>query len=130
MLVSYAVENLFKAALVRKNTEKYKRQFELKMTLPKELKSHDFLKLALVIGSSSIRLTKTSLGGWTRNAVWHGRYPVPLHYQDVSGIEAFEDGKTYTVSYFSANDLDRLKILIRDIRVELSVNSRRISSAT
>jgi hypothetical protein len=128
MLVSYAIENLFKGARVRRSSGRYRNDFEATESFPDELRKHDLVRLARLTGFTLDLGREDLLRRLTRSAVWHGRYPAPLDYHEVSGSEIFEDGKPYSVSYFGGNDVDRLKTLIQDIRAELGVKSSRIPS--
>ncbi len=127
MLVSYAVENLFKAALVRKNSRRYKEDFEENESFPDELRTHDLVALARLTGFTLDPVREDLLRRLTRSALWHGRYPVPLDYRELSGSETFEDGKLYSVSHFFPDEIDRLKTLVQGIRAELSLKSNRIA---
>jgi hypothetical protein len=128
MLVSYAIEDMFKAALVRKNSRRYREDFEATERFPHELCGHDLVGLARQIGSTFDLDREDLLRRLTRSAVWQGRYPAPLDYHKLSGSEIFQDGKPYSVSHFSGGDIDRLKALVQDIRAELGVKSNRIRS--
>jgi len=127
MLVSYAIENLFKAHLVRTHGKKYTRNFESKQNFPRELCTHDLVELARLT-DFTIDLGREDLfRRLTRSAEWQGRYPVPLDYHEMSGSEIFKDGNIYSMDQFGGNDLDRLTTLVHDIRAELDLKSRRIS---
>jgi hypothetical protein len=126
MLLSYAIENLFKASLVRMHSQEYKGDFESKRKFPDELRTHDLISLARATDFTLDLNREDLLRRLTRSAEWHGRYPAPLDYRQMSGSEIFEDGKIYSVSHFGGNDLDRLKTLVRDIRLELGLKSNRI----
>jgi hypothetical protein len=125
MLLSYAIENLFKAGLVRMHSHEYKEDFESKKKFPDELRTHDLVSLARATGFTLDLNREDLLRRLTRSAQWHGRYPAPLDYREMSGSEIFGDGKIHSVSHFGGNDLDRLKTLIRDIRLELGLKSNR-----
>ena len=126
MLVSYAVENLFKAALVRENKQSYEQEFDEKGELPEELRDHELVKLAEKVGFRFDRYKEDLLRRLTRCAKWHGRYPVPLHYRETAGGEnSKSERKRYSVSYFGGNDIERLKTLMNDLRVSLNLPTRR-----
>jgi hypothetical protein len=86
MLVSFAIENLFKAAMVREHGPKYKLKFGT-TELPKPLKSHKLLDLARCAGFKVDTAREDLLRRMTRCAEWQGRYPVALKYEVMSGTE-------------------------------------------
>jgi len=57
----------------------------------------------------------------TRSAIWYGRYPVPLDYKDISGVDIFSDGKKYFVSWFGGNDLERINKFIESLKDRLNI---------
>ena len=120
MLLAFAIENLFKAAIVRENSAGLKQQFKADRKFPKQLKEHDLVKLAKLAGFEFDTQEEDLLRRLTIHAIWAGRYPVPLNYRDSSGIEKFEDGKKYLISWFGGNDLERLKALIGNINEQLN----------
>jgi hypothetical protein len=128
MLVSYAIENLFKGALVRENSQRYKNDFGATKKFPEELQEHDLVRLATLTRFTLDLAREDLLRRLTRCAIWHGRYPVPLDYRELSGTETFKDGKIYSVGHFGKGDVDRLKTLVQDIRAELGLKSSRIPS--
>jgi hypothetical protein len=125
MLLAYAIENLFKGVLIRKNIN-YRKEFESKLKFPSELSSHDLVTLAQMAGLRLSLKREELLRRFTRCAEWDGRYPVPLNYRKMFVSPKFRDGKTYNLSYLGASDLNRAKTLIKAIRRELQVASRRI----
>jgi len=54
MLIAYAVENIFKAVIVRNNSVDYKEKFKQTPKFPKELQSHSLVELAKKAGYSFI----------------------------------------------------------------------------
>jgi hypothetical protein len=119
MLLAYAVENLFKAAIVRKNSWQFKQKFRADRKFPKELKGHDLVELAQKADFSFDYEEEDLLRRLTRNAVWAGRYPVPLNYRDSSGSERFSNGEEYSVSWFGGKDIKRLNALIERVNSHL-----------
>jgi len=115
MLVSFAVENLLKAVIVREKRSEIVDEL-LRGRLPKILKSHDLVTLSqLAEFPIKNQLREDLLRRLSRSALWHGRYPIPLEYR--SGKTAkFLDGKEYTISLSREIDLDLVKELINDIK--------------
>ena len=73
MLMSFAVENLLKGAAVSRNSLEYKREFRLNEKFPSELKRHDLLKLAALVGLVLAAGEEDLLRRLTRGATWFGR---------------------------------------------------------
>jgi len=121
MLVAFSVENLLKAALVHKNYYKFDDEFRQKGELPESLKKHNLSYLAKKVGFSFTTEDEGLLRRLTRAAIWYGRYPVPMTFQDMSGSEEFSDGKTWSVSHRCGNDVARLQKLVSKIRSDLKV---------
>ena len=115
MLISFAVENLLKAIIVREMRSEIIDEL-IRGRFPKILKSHDLIALSqLAEFPVKNQLYEDLLHRLCRSAVWHGRYPVPLDYR--SGRSArFLNGKEYTISLDREIDLDLVKELIKDIK--------------
>jgi hypothetical protein len=123
MLIAFAVENLLKAAAIERKSLEYKIAFRAKRKFPKELQSHDLLRLAKLVGLQLEHGEEDLLRRLTRSAIWFGRYPVPLDYPEISGLAEFDDGKQYSVSWFGRNDVPRLNAFVDGLanRLGLSV---------
>lgn len=121
MLISFAFENLLKAALVSRNSFQYKQQFRLTGKFPSELKGHDLLKLARLLNLTILQQEEDLLRRLTRGATWFGRYPIPLKYTEMSGIEKFSDGSNKHVSWFGRNDVEYLRALIDSLPSRLGL---------
>ncbi len=118
MLLSYAVENLLKASLVAKNGSQYKE----KKKFPEDLKCHDLVKLANRIDLKLEAGEEDLFRRLTRSAIWHGRYPAPLKYSDMSGVDAFLDGSKHSVSWYGESDIERLNALISGLPARLALD--------
>lgn len=118
MLMAFAVENILKAALVRAESSNLAERFEQNSKFPKELKGHDLLILAkaarITIGFENEDLLRRL----TRNAIWSGRYPVPLYHCDSHNSEVYSDGGQYLVAFFGATDIERLRTFVEKIRCD------------
>lgn len=121
MLVAYAVENLLKATVIQRNSFEYKKKFHQTLKFPKELQSHDLVKLARKADLDFTIEEEDLLRRLTRSATWDGRYPIPLHYKQMSGAECFSDGKEYSVSWFGGDDIDKLNKFIKDLKEKLDI---------
>jgi hypothetical protein len=111
MLRAFSFENLLKARIVRLNFVELQTSFEETKQFLKILKDHSLVKLAKRAEVPIDFEEEDLLRRLTRNAVWAGRYPTPLKYQETSGKEQFNDGKQYCVSWFGGDDIDRLNAL-------------------
>jgi hypothetical protein len=119
MLMSYAVENLFKAKIVKKESIKFKKDFENDKKFPKELQSHDLVDLAQKANFPFNIEEEDLLRRLTWHAIWAGRYPSPLNYVDSSGSKMFTDGKEYSVRWYGGKDVEKLSLLIENIYTKL-----------
>jgi hypothetical protein len=119
MLVAFAVENYFKAAIVRENSWDFKEDFRDKPKFPKDLDNHDLILLAKKAGFDFSKEEEGLLRRLTRHAVWAGRYPIPTYYKKSAPGEQFSDGKEYAVSYYAGEDVERLNLLIARIEEKL-----------
>jgi hypothetical protein len=125
MLISFAVENYFKAAIVRENSCDFKEAFRDKGKLPKDLNSHDLIQLAQKANFVFSKKEEDLLRRLTRHAIWAGRYPIPIYYKKSAPGELFLDGKEYTVSYYTGEDVERLSLLVATIEEKLGFDQRR-----
>ncbi len=122
MLLAFATENLFKAAAVARNGSKYKAAFRRTLKFPQELKKHDLVELAQLVGFTYSSEEEDLLRRLTRSAIWFGRYPAPLDYSEMSGQETFSDGNEFAVSWFGGNDVPRLNAFILSLPARLGLN--------
>ena len=121
MLIAFAVENYFKAAIVKKKSVSFKKAFRDKNKFPKDLNSHDLIQLAQKANFSFSKEEEDLLRRLTRHAIWAGRYPVPTYYKNSAPGELFSDGEEYNVSYYGGNDIEKLNLLIKTIEEKLEV---------
>lgn len=119
MLIAFAVENYFKAAIVRENSWEFKQVFQVENKFPKELKSHDLTKLAMAAHLDFTFEEEDLLRRLTRHAIWAGRYPVPVDYKKTACNEMFSNGQEYGVSWFGGNDVERLNTFVDSIEERL-----------
>jgi hypothetical protein len=121
MLLSFAVENLLKAAVIAKKGGQYRQDFRAKRRFPAELKGHDLLKLAHTAGLNLQDGEEDLLRRLKRCAIWCGRYPVPLSYAEMSGEESFMDGKRRSISWYGRGDIDRLNTFMIGLPARLDL---------
>lgn len=119
MLVAFAVENYFKAAIVRKKSQDYKEAFRDKQKFPKDLNSNNLIQLAQKANFYFSKAEEDLLRRLTRHAVWAGRYPIPTYYKQSASGEQFSNGKEYAVSYYSEADVKKLNLLVASIKEKL-----------
>lgn len=81
MLVAMALENLFKAAIVRDLSGTTDSGIHT-TKLPSDLKSHDLIQLAKRAGYSPRADDEELIVRLSAASVWHGRYPIPLSAAD------------------------------------------------
>jgi hypothetical protein len=130
MLNAYAVENLFKAALIQasqptagvfiqRQASPYYQEFMRTGELPDELRSHDLFALAQKLGIKCGPGEEDLLRRLTRAAEWYGRYPVPISSSEFRGDEVFSSGKEYAVSYEAEDDVRRLRRMFVNLEKQL-----------
>ena len=112
MLVAYACENILKAALVRQSKNDLKTQAQKAGRLPNSLRGHDLCELAVAAGLSPSERLELLLRRLTRNAVWAGRYPLPLDAIEFYGDTNMSDGKTKLVAFFLSDDVSSAKQIV------------------
>lgn len=122
MLIAFSVENLLKAAAINQNSSSYKEAFREKQKFPKELKSHELLDLAKLVGLQLEDGDEDLLRRLTRSAIWFGRYPAPLDYSEISGRAQFNDGKEYSLSWFGRNDVPKLNAFVDGLSSRLGLS--------
>ncbi len=129
MLLSFAVENKMKAFLVRKKKADYGHQLNANPTLPKELRSHDLVALAMKTTEIQPRLTldderEEFLRRLTRRAQWAGRYPVPVKWRDMPGLQKSSKGKLGSTTFETNMDLAQAESLLGELCSELDLRPR------
>lgn len=135
MLFSFAVENLMKAFLIREKKTEYETRMRTKPNLPKELKTHDLVKLAIAVGEVFPRFKRLLdrdceelLRRLTRRAEWSGRYPVPTDYRALTGIAPFLDGTPGLLSQKFSNDPHDALRLVNELCHTLNLHLKNAAS--
>lgn len=125
MLLAFAVENFLKAAIVHKNSIRFKRKFRQDNKFPEELKGHDLIKLAQSANVTFTFEEEDLLRRLTRHAIWAGRYPVPLNFKHSSNAAKFLDGNEYAISWFGGTDVERLNSFIENLESQLGFSDQK-----
>ncbi len=112
MLVAYACENLLKAAVVRLSKNDLQSLAQTKGVLPTSLKSHNLYELAVAVGLDPSEGQELLLRRLTWNAVWSGRYPVPLKAIDWYGDIKMSNGNNTMVTFFNSDDVSSVKEIV------------------
>ena len=114
MIVGFAIENLCKGELIRKNSEDLLNQMLKK--LPKYVSTHDleFLleKMKFPFDGDDDRELLARL---TRCSIWAGRYPVPANSDGMANVREFESGRLL-LARFSSEDLGRIDELVHRVQ--------------
>lgn len=116
ILVSYGIENLFKAIIVRERSNEIESQFLQKGKLPKLIKEHNLVKLSK---KASIRMDireEDILTRLSRLSRWKSRYPVPVELSDIQNVIPYSDGKSYFTDYYAPGDLDKIDDIVKKVR--------------
>ena len=112
MLIAHACENLLKAAVVSRSKNELQSQAQTTGRLPNSLKSHDLYKLAVTAGLDPSEDQELLLRRLTQNAVWSGRYPLPLNANDYYGDTHMSDGKKRCVAFFHSDDVSNVNQIV------------------
>lgn len=135
MMFSFAVENLMKAFLIRERKDEYMARMRAKPKLPNELKTHDLVKLATVVGEMRPRFKlafdrdrEELLRRLTRRATWSGRYPVPLDYTRLTAKTRFRDGTFGILSYKMSSDPQDAVRLVNELSLVLELRQPMIAN--
>ena len=115
MLIAYAIENILKAMIVRRFNYELKKSFRENKKFPSLLKDHDLMALCKTAGVSVNLEEEDLLRRLDRSSVWYGRYPAPLDYKELSGVEQFTNGDEYSVSWFGGNDVEKINALFKEL---------------
>jgi len=120
MLMGFAIENLFKAVIVRRDGH----GSPDKTKMLGKLKDHDLLRLAQEANFQFDRDGEDLLRRMTRCTVWEGRYPVPTSWDKGRNTQVFSDGESFSVAFFAGNDPQRIDKLINELRKNLGIRKR------
>ena len=82
--------------------------------LPDDLKNHDLYELVNLLSIPLGKSEEDLLRRLSRSAVWAGRYPVPLKYQDLIA-QRYSNGSERGTSAFFKSDIQRVKELLNKL---------------
>ena len=121
ILISYALENLLKALIIRDRSDEIRSRFTQTGKLPKLIRDHDLLELSR---KASIKMginEEDILRRLSRFSKWKSRYPVPVEPSDIQNIIKYSNGKEYFTDYFKPDDLDQLDAIVKRVKDHLKV---------
>ena len=121
ILVSYALENLFKAIIIRDRNDEIRRQFAQTGRLPNLIKKHELVRLAKEANIKIDIKEEHVLNRLSRQSKWKSRYPVPVELSDMRNILKHSNGKEYFTDYFKPDDLDELNTIVKRVKDRLKV---------
>jgi hypothetical protein len=116
ILVSYALENLFKAIIVRERGDEIRSQFAQKGSLPKLINEHNLVNLSKKANMEMDIKEEDILTRLSRQSKWKSRYPVPVELRDLQNIIQYSDGEPYFTDYYAPGDLDWLNAIAQKVR--------------
>ncbi len=116
MLVAYAIEDLCKAELGRReraSRKKVKEKNKVITELPSVLpKNHDVTRLVRRIGLTADIREEDLLRRLSRYCKRAGHYPVPTGPDAIRAAEQFGNGKSYLVAYLGEHDIQGVHQLV------------------
>ncbi len=121
ILVSYALENLFKALIIRDRSDEIRSQFAQTGGLPNLIKKHNLSKLSKEANIKMNIKEEDILIRLSRQSKWKSRYPVPVELSDMRNILKYSNGKGYFTDYFKPDDLDQLDAIVKRVKDHLKV---------
>ncbi len=121
ILVSYALENLFKALIIRDRSDEISSQFVQTGRLPNLIHKHDLLELSKKANIKMDIKEEDILIRLSRQSKWKSRYPVPVELSDMQNILKYSNGKGYFTDYFKPDDLDQLDTIVKRVKDHLKV---------
>ena len=118
MLIAYALENLFKAMIIREQQDTFRAQIRGSGgKLPEKVKCHDLIRLAKEAHFKFDVNDEDLLTRLHRNSEWAGRYPIPVNSRGLKNIKVFTtDGKGHFTAFLSERDIDLLKDLVNRVK--------------
>lgn len=121
MLIAYALENLFKAMIIREQQDTFRTHIMNEGgKLPRKIKSHDLIRLAKEAHFKFNASDEDLLARLHRNSEWAGRYPVPVSSSGLKNIKVFTtDGKPHLTAFLSPNDIDLLSDLVHRVKTHI-----------
>ena len=119
ILISYALENLLKALIIRDRSDEIRSQFAQKGRLPSLIKEHDLARLSKKANIKMDIKEEDILTRLSRFSKWKSRYPVPVKLSDMQNLLKYSNGKVYFTDYFKPGDLDQLDAIVKRVKDHL-----------
>jgi hypothetical protein len=126
ILVSYALENSFKALIIRDRSDEISGQFVRTGKLPRLIKGHDLVGLSKRANFKTDITEEDILRRLSRFSKWKSRYPVPVELSDMQNIIKYSNGRGYFVDYFKPDDIDQLDTIIKRVKDHLKVQLKNL----
>jgi hypothetical protein len=126
MLLGFAIENILKAGIVKKNATSFHESALSHARLPSELVNHNLTRLAELacsdLAPDDIRLLKKL----ETNLRWAGRYPVPLQPELVQSGTRLKNQISTSARFFNSSDISNTKQLVSRLldNLGLKLNKR------
>ena len=121
ILISYALENLLKALIIRDRSDEIRSRFTQTGKLPKLIRDHDLLELSRKASIKMDIKEEDILTRLSRFSKWKSRYPVPVELSDLQNVLKYSDGKAYFTDYSKPDDLEQLDTIIKRVKDHLKV---------
>jgi len=121
ILISYALEDLLKALIIRDRSDEIRSRFTQTGNLPSLIKGHDLVKLSKRANMKMDIKEEDILTRLSRFSKWKSRYPVPVELSDLQNILKYSDGKAYFTDYFKPDDLEQLDTIVKRVKEHLRV---------
>jgi hypothetical protein len=116
ILVSYGLENLFKAIIVREQGDEIRSEFAKKGMLPSLIKGHNLVELSKKANIEMDIREENVLTRLSRLSKWKSRYPVPVEVGEIQNVIPNSDGKPIFTDYYAPGDLDQISAIVQRIR--------------
>ena len=121
ILISYALEDLFKALIIRDRSDEIRSQFAQTGRLPSLINEHDLVRLSKKANIKMDIKEEDILIRLSRQSKWKSRYPVPVELSDMRNILKYSNGKEYFTDYFKPDDLDALNAIVKRLKDHLKI---------
>ena len=121
MLIAYALENLFKAIIIKEQQDTFRDQIMSNGgILPEKVKCHDLVRLAEDAHFKFNVNDEDLLTRLHRNSEWAGRYPIPVSSRGLKNIKVFNtDGKGHFTAFLRPEDMDLLLDLVNRVKIHI-----------
>ena len=117
--ISYALENLLKALIIRDRSDEIRNRFNQTGNLPKLIRDHDLLELSRKARIKMDIKEEDILTRLSRFSKWKSRYPVPVELSDLQNILKYSDGKAYFTDYYKPDDIEQLNAIVKRLKDHL-----------